>query len=171
MTSLEDDAESASQLTQEQEHKLQIHPPPLNNSHGEFLEYLVYSKVPELKDDIDSLALAERSIVLKEELKVLENETVNTAKNQKQGLNSWSIQGRSEILMNSVASSSDYQKRVTYIQHLLGFGKDHVVSPLFVPQEMNGVYLCQFQYVDNDKKTRDTSKQKLMYVKKIIPIL
>ena len=110
------------------------------------MEYLVFGKVPQLKNDIDdSFHLAIRSIVLEEKLEVLENEAVNTAKNQKQGMNSWSIHRRSEILMNNVASSSDYQKRVTYIQRILGFGKDHVISPLFVPQEINGVYLCQFR--------------------------
>ena len=39
------------------------------------------------------------------------------------------------------------------IHHFKGFGKDHVVFPLFVPQEINGVYLCMFQYVENDRQT------------------
>ena len=99
-----------------------------------------------------------------EELKLLKEEQQNTVKNQDQGMNSWNIHRRSDILLKSVASSFDYQKRVIYIQCILGFGKNHVVSPLFVPQEINGVYLCQFRYVNNDKKT-DSLKQKLMYVK------
>ena len=97
------------------------------------MEYLIYGKVPELKDPIaDSSVLERLSIALKEELKLYEKEQRNTAKNQDQGMNSWNIHGRSDILMNSVGNPSDYQKRVYYIQHYLGFGKKHVVSPLFL---------------------------------------
>ena len=130
-------------MAQEQDSHM-LFPPPLNNSHGEYLEYSVFGKVPKLKDNIDSLALVERSIALKEELKVQENAAVNTAKNQKQGMNSWNQHGRSDILMNSAESSTYYQKRVTYIQRTKGFGKDHVVFPLFVQRLINGIYLCQF---------------------------
>ena len=68
-------------------------------------------------------------------------------------MNSWNIHGRSDILLKSVANSFDYQKRVIYIQRSLGFGEKYVVSPLFVPQGLNGVYLCQFRYAVNDNKT------------------
>ena len=91
---------------------------------------------------------------MKNELELLKIEQENAEKNQDQGMNSWSVHGRSDILINSAASSSDYQKRVIYIQRSLGFGKKHVVYPLFVPQGLNGVYLCQFRYVVNDNKTR-----------------
>ena len=99
-----------------------------------------------------------------EELKLLKEEQQNTVKNQDQGMNSWNIHQRSDILMNSVRSQSDYQKRVYYIQCILGFGKKHVVSPLFVPQGLNSVYLCQFRYVVNGKKGKkmDTLKQELI---------
>ena len=154
--------EAAQHFTEEEEREALI----------PFLEYLVYGKVPKLKDPIAySSILARRSIALEEELKLQENEAVNTAKNQDQGMNAWSIHGRSDILLKSVANSFDYQKRIIYIQRSLGFGKKHVVSPLFVPQGLNGVYLCQFRYVVNGKKNGDTSKQELIYCKFFIPIL
>ena len=137
-----------------------------------FVEYSVYGKVPQLKDDIaDSSILARQSIALEKELKLLVNEQGNAEKNQNQGMNSWSIHGRSEILLKSVASSSDYQKRVTYIQRLLGFGKNHVVSPLFVPHERNGVHLCQFRFVVKDKKNRGYFEARAYILQIFIPIL
>ena len=69
----------------------------------------------------------------------MEKGALNIAKNKKQGFNSWNQQGTSNILMKSITSSKLYQKRVKYIHCIKGFGKDHVLLPLFVPQKINGV--------------------------------
>ena len=133
----DDNEEEAAQYSAEEEEGTALIP---------FSEDSVYGKVPKLKDPIaDKSILERRSIALKKGLKLLEEEQRNAAKNQGQGMNSWNKRGRSDhILMNSVGSQSDYKKRVHYIQTRLGFGKKHVVSPLFLPQGLNCVYLCQF---------------------------
>ena len=65
-----------------------------------FDEYSIYGKVPKLKDPIaDRSILERRSIALKKGLKLLEEEQRNTAKNQDQGMNSWSIHGRSDHIL------------------------------------------------------------------------
>ena len=116
----DDDEEEAVQHFTEEKERAALIP---------IFEYSVYGKVPKLKDPIaDRSILERRSIALKKGLKLLEEEQRNAAKNQGQGMNSWNKYGRSDhILMNSVGSSSDYQKRVHYIQCRLGFGKKHVV--------------------------------------------
>ena len=84
---------------------------------------------------------------------MLERRVLDRATIKQQGLNFRNLQGISDILMDGIADSNTYQKRVHIIHHFKGFGKNHVEFPLFVPQKISSVYLCMFRYVENDRQT------------------